>query len=98
TLGAMHAKRLAVFTSWTVHAMILLLYPMVAVCNWISKLVSGRGHMTPLISRDEMQSLAGLAHEEGVIDQNEARVLRNLMALRDATAQQVMTPRTVAAA
>lgn len=97
TLGAMHAKRLAGFTSWTVHAMILLLLPVVIVCNWISKLMSGRSHMVPLISRDEMRSLARLAHDEGAIDQNEARVMRNLIALHDVTAEQVMTPRTVAA-
>lgn len=95
TLGAMHAKRLAPFTAWAVHVMILLLYPVVIVCNWISKLMSGRGHMVPLISRDEMRSLARLAHEEGAIDQNEARVMRNLIALREVTAEQVMTPRTV---
>ncbi len=97
TLGAVHAKRLAGFTAWTVQGMIWVLYPVVVVCDWISKLLSGSHHAAPLISRDEVRSLARLAQEEGAIDQNEARVMRNLIALRDATVQQVMTPRTVMA-
>lgn len=97
TLGAMHARRLAVFTSWSVHAMILLLWPVVVVCNWISKLMTGRSESVPLISRDEVRSLARMAHEEGAIDEDEARVMVNLMALREVTASQVMTPRTVVA-
>src|SRR5690606_23321001 len=70
--------------------------PVVVVCNGISKLMTGNSHVTPLISRDEMRSLARLAHDEGAIDQNEARVMHNLIMLRESTAQQVMTPRTVA--
>jgi len=95
TLGAVHAKRLAAFTSYTVHAMIVILYPVVAACDRISKLLSSRNQPVPLISREEMHSIAQLAHEEGAIDQNEARVLRNLIALREATVEEVMTPRTV---
>ncbi|MFA9479737.1 hemolysin family protein [Phycisphaerales bacterium AB-hyl4] len=95
TLGAVHAKGLAGFTAWTVHGMILMLLPVVLVCDWISKLLSGRNQAVPLISRDEVRSLARLAHEEGAIDQSEARVMRNLIALREATVEQVMTPRTV---
>lgn len=95
TLGAVHAKGLAPFTAWTVHGMILLLWPLVAVCNGISKLLSGKDQAVPLIDRQEVRSLARLAHEEGAIDQNEARVMRNLIALRETTVGQVMTPRTV---
>lgn len=95
TLGAVNAKRLAAFTAYTVHGMIVMLYPVVAACNWISKILAGQNQQVPLISREEMHSIAQLAHEEGAIDQNEARILRNLIALREATVEQVMTPRTV---
>ncbi|MEX0653989.1 MAG: hemolysin family protein [Phycisphaeraceae bacterium] len=95
TIGAVHAKGLATFTAWTVHGMIVLLLPVVVVCDWISKLLAGRNQAAPLISREEVRSLARLAHEEGAIDRNEARVMRNLIALRETTVEQVMTPRTV---
>ena len=95
TLGAVNAKALAPFTAWTVHFMIVSLYPVVIACDWLSKRLQGREQSEPLISREEMHSLAQLAHDEGAIDQNEARILRNLIALREATVERIMTPRTV---
>lgn len=95
TLGAVHAKRLAPFTAWIVHVLIMILWPLVIACNALSKLLSGKNHAAPMISRDEVHSLARMAHEEGAIDEGESRIMRNLIALREATVQQVMTPRTV---
>ncbi len=95
TLGAVHAKALAPFTAWAIGLLIVLLRPFVAVCDWVSKLLSRRAPSAPTISRDEVRSLASLAMEEGAIDHDEARVIRNLIALRETTVEQVMTPRTV---
>lgn len=95
TLGAVHAKALAGFTSWSVHLMIVTLLPLVAGCNAISRMLSKRDNAAPMISREEVRSLAKLAHEGGAIDRGEARILRNLIALRTATVEQVMSPRTV---
>lgn len=49
----------------------------------------------PKLSRDEIRSIAQMALDEGVIDQTEAMILRNLIALRDVTIESIMTPRTV---
>ncbi len=95
TLGAVHTKRLAPFTAWTVHWLMVALRPVVAGCNGISKVLSGREQSVPRIDRDEVRSLARLAHEEGAIDENEAHVMRNLIALREISVEQIMTPRTV---
>lgn len=95
TLGAVHNKRLAPFTAWTVHWLMVGLMPVVAACNGISKFLSGREQSVPRIDRDEVRSLARLAHEEGAIDASEAQVMRNLIALREISVEQVMTPRTV---
>ncbi|MBT3202328.1 MAG: HlyC/CorC family transporter [Phycisphaerales bacterium] len=95
TLGVAHAKALAPFVARTIPSMILILRPLVAVCNWTSKLLSRSNYATPKISRDEMLSLTRLASEEGAIDRKEAHVIRNLIALRETTVEQVMTPRTV---
>lgn len=94
TLGAVHAKSLAPFTAITIDWLILIFKPVVAVCNWISKLFA-RAQTTPRISREEVSNLAKLAHDEGVIDDLELRVVRNLVALREIKVQQVMTPRAV---
>jgi len=95
TLGVVHAKALASFVAWTIPGMVLILRPLVAVCDWISKLLSRSSHAVRKISRDEVRSLIRLASEEGAIDRKEAHVIRNLIALRETTVDQVMTPRTV---
>jgi CBS domain containing-hemolysin-like protein len=97
TLGAVHAKRLAGFTAWSCVLLIRLLYPAVAACNRLSRSLSHRGEHLPHISREELRVVAGMAQEEGEIDQTEARIIRNMIALRDVTVSEVMTPRTVVA-
>jgi len=94
TLGAVHAKSLAPFTAITIDWLIIIFKPVVAVCNSISKLFA-RKQTIPRISREEVSNLAKLAHDEGVIDDLELRVVRNLVALREINVEQVMTPRAV---
>jgi len=95
TLGVAHAKALAPFAAWTIPGMILILRPLVAMCNWTSKLLLRSNQAMPKISRDEILSLTRLASKEGALDPNEAHVIRNLIALRETTVERVMTPRTV---
>jgi len=95
TLGVAHAKALAPFVAWILPPMILVLRPLVAVCNWTSRLLSPGGRALPKISREEVLTLTRLASKEGAIDSKEARVIRNLIALRQTAVKQVMTPRTV---
>ncbi len=95
TIGAVHAKGLAPFTAGCVQVMIVLLYPVVLVCNWVSKLFAAGGQRVGEISREEISGFAHVAAAGGAIDSNEARVIRNLVALRDITVREVMTPRTV---
>lgn len=95
TLGAVHAKSLAPFAAWMIQSLTIVLRPVVVACNWISLLLSGRKQAVPALTRDEVRSLAHMALAEGAIDQAEATLLRNLIALRDVTVEEVMTPRTV---
>lgn len=95
TLGAVHAKRLAPLAAWMIQSLIIVLRPVVVVCNWISLLLSGRRQAGPALSRDEVRSLAHMALAEGAIDRTEATLLRNIIALRDVAVEEIMTPRTV---
>ena len=94
TIGAVHAKALAPFAAVTIDWLIRIFKPVVAACNWISKFFA-RAQTAPRISREEVSNLAKLAHDEGVIDDLELRVVRNLVALREINVKQVMTPRAV---
>ena len=95
TIGAVYAKPLAGFTASTVSILIMVLYPAVAACNWLSRAISGGGAEGPAISRDELRVVAGWAQDEGAIDPTEARIIRNMVALREVAVSEVMTPRTV---
>jgi CBS domain containing-hemolysin-like protein len=95
TLGAVHAKSIAPFAAWTTQGLIVVLSPIVAMCDRISKVLSRSNQAVPRFSRDEVRSMARLAFEEGAVDQDEANVIRNLVALREVNVEQVMTPRTV---
>ena len=95
TIGAVHARGLAGFVAFTIHWLIILLLPMVAVCNWTSRVFSHREQAVPRVSRDEISSLASIALTEGSIEKEESDVIRNLIALRETTVERVMTPRTV---
>jgi len=97
TLGAVHCKGLAPFAAWTTHGLILVFGPVVWVCNATSKIVSGGLQSAPALSRDEVRVVADMALEGGAIDETEAAVLRNLIALRETTVEKVMTPRPVVA-
>ncbi|MBO6513760.1 MAG: HlyC/CorC family transporter [Phycisphaerales bacterium] len=94
TLGAVHCKSLAPFTAVTIDWLILIFKPVVAVCNAISKLFAPK-QAIPRVSREEVSNLAKLAHDEGVIDDLELKIVRNLVALREIIVEQVMTPRAV---
>lgn len=95
TLGATHAKSLAPFAAWTIQGMIVMLYPLVALCNGISNLLSRGKESVPAVSREEVGSLARIARKEGAITPKEAHVIRNLIALRETAVVEVMTPRVV---
>ncbi len=95
TIGAVHAKRLAPFTAWAIHIMMIVLRPVVAICDWISKRIAGTNQKVDRMSRDEVRGIARIAREEGAIDHGELRIIRNLIALREVSVKEVMTPRTV---
>lgn len=95
TIGAVHARGLAAFTAFTVRWLIVVLLPIVSVCNWISVVFSHRKQAIPRVSRDEIGFIASIALTEGSIEKEESDVIRNLIALRDITVEKVMTPRTV---
>ncbi len=94
TLGAFYWRQLAPAISFLLEWMIILLYPFVAMSNWITRLIS---HRKPLkgLSREEFSVMAELGEMEGELEDHESRILRNLLALRDTRVKDVMTPRPV---
>lgn len=94
TLGAFYWRQLAPPVSLMLQWMIVLLYPLVKMSNWITKLIS---HRKPLrgLSREEFAVMAELGEMEGQLEDHESRILRNLLLLRETRVRDVMTPRPV---
>jgi len=59
-----------------------------------TKLIGGKGHGS-VLSREGFAAMAEIAHEEGVFEESESKVIKNLLNFKDVQAKDVMTPRTV---
>jgi CBS domain containing-hemolysin-like protein len=97
TLGAIYWKRLIGVVVTLLRAVILVLFPLVWVLVGITKLLS-RGKRQFRISRQELNALAELGYQQGVLEEGELEILGNLFRFSSLTAADVMTPRTVVVA
>jgi len=94
TLGAMYWRRLTGFMSAVLPALIMILLPLV----WLSEAITGfmrRRRAADKVSREEFAALARVGEEQGVFDESEMRILRNLFHFGSLRTKDIMTPRTV---
>ncbi len=97
TIGATYWKKLANFTAKTLKIMVLILKwtGLLWVLQLFTKLVGGKGHHGSVLSREDFTAMADIAHEEGVFQESESIVIKNLLKFDEILAKDVMTPRTV---
>ena len=95
TLGTTYWKRMMGFTSRTITFLIWIMYPFVLLVEYITRLFPEPDD--PTVSREEVVALANVGEEEGVIEEDENKIIRNVMRLDDVQACDVMTPSVVAA-
>ena len=96
TIGATYWKRLANFTS---KALNVLIFPLkytgiLWVLQLTTKLIGGTGHGS-ILTRESFSAMADIAHEEGVFEESESKVIKNLLNFKEVMAKDIMTPRTV---
>ena len=94
TIGAVYWKRLAPGVTRLLAWLMVPLRPFVWLSAHASRAISSQ-HDPVHVSRDEIMALADLGAQQGVLDEDESRVLQSLLRFRSMTASQVMTPRTV---
>jgi CBS domain containing-hemolysin-like protein len=93
TLGAVYANPLIGFTAHTVQGMIWLVWPLVVVMQALSSRL--RGTQGAGLTREEIEVVADLGKETGVLHERESGVIRNLLQLNRIRVEDVMTPRPV---
>lgn len=96
TIGATYWKKLANFTA---KALNVLIFPLkwtglLWLLQLTTKLIGGKGHGS-VLSREGFIAMTDIAHEEGVFQESESKVIKNMLAFKDIYAKDVMTPRTV---
>ncbi len=94
TLGANYCKELMNFSALTINAMIFITYPFVLISSYLTKVLA-RNENEPTTSREEVSALANIGTDEGIFEDNENRIIQNLIKLKDIKVAEVMTPRVV---
>ncbi|RNC88242.1 MAG: HlyC/CorC family transporter [Winogradskyella sp.] len=97
TIGATYWKKLANFTTKALNILIF-------VCKWtgllwvlqlFTKLFGKGAHGESVLSREDFSAMAQIAEDEGVFEESESKVIKNLLTFKDVQAKDIMTPRTV---
>lgn len=94
TIGAIYWKELTGFTVKTLKIIIMLLSPLVAVSQFITRLLM-KDKSKSVLSRADFTAMAELGVKEGVIDERESNFMRNFLKFDSVFAEDIMTPRTV---
>jgi CBS domain containing-hemolysin-like protein len=97
TIGATYWKSLTNFTTKTLQ---ILMFPLkwtgiLWLLQLTTKLIGKGTHGESVLSREDFSAMADIANEEGVFEESESRVIKNLLNFKSILAKDVMTPRTV---
>jgi CBS domain containing-hemolysin-like protein len=93
TIGARYWPSLVPVLPSILNAMILLLKPFIWMSDQIMKLFGGGQHEHDL--RQEIKALTILGRELNKLDEDEQRVIGNILDLHEIKVRDIMTPRTV---
>jgi CBS domain containing-hemolysin-like protein len=94
TLGATYWKKLSGFTAKTTNILIYVTWPLVMLSKGITKWLSSEDKQ-PTVSREEFSAMADLGFEEGVFEEGESNIFKNLIRFSSLRVKDIMTPRIV---
>lgn len=95
TIGTTYWKKLMGLAAYAIQVLIFIMWPIVKLIELVSRLFPEPDEAA--VSREEVIAMANVGEEEGVIEEDENKMIRNLMRLNEVKAYEVMTPRVVAA-
>lgn len=94
TLGAVYWQKLVPFTTLYVRVLIVGLYPLVWISEWVTKKIIGNKKVGGF-AREEFVAMANLGREEGQLDERESKMIKALFQFKSLKVVDVMTPHTV---
>ncbi len=93
TIGINYAFKLAPYVTYPLRITVILLKPIIWLCRTITGLLPKKADEK--ISAEKLQTIAALSRESGDLEENEEKVINNIIDLKNKIVRQVMTPRTV---
>ncbi|MCO7225641.1 CNNM domain-containing protein [Pleionea sp. CnH1-48] len=94
TLGAFYWKQLSPITAYTLKYLIIILYPFVKLSEILTQKFTSKPTLSGF-SREEFSVMAELSSKQGQIAEQESRILKNLLLMKETQVKDAMTPRTV---
>ena len=94
TIGAHYWRELVPFTAYTLKFMTWFLHPFVRFAELLTRPFENKESVNGL-SREEFIAMADVSAKEGILAEQESRILKSLMELREISVKEVMTPRVV---
>ncbi len=92
TIGATYWRNLAISSSYIIHAMVFITYPIVIVTNYLTRVFK---HQKVKMSRDEIRAATEIGERDGAINQREGDLIENSLQLKERNIHSIMTPRSV---
>ena len=97
TIGATYWKQLSSFST---SALKIMIFPLkwtgiLWVLQLTTKLIGGKSAHGSVLSREDFTAMTDIAEEEGVFQEAESKVIRNMLNFKDVKVKDIMTPRTV---
>lgn len=96
TIGATHWKKLAKFTTQSLGVLIFVFKWTGTL--WVLQLFTklfGKGGHGSVLSREDFTAMTDIAEKEGVFQESESKVIKNLLNFKEVEVKDIMTPRTV---
>ncbi|MEO1765272.1 MAG: hemolysin family protein, partial [Cyanobacteria bacterium J06629_18] len=94
TVGERYAETISLLIAIPLAALTLIFTPLVWVLENITAPFT-RGKKQPTTNKAEIMLLADIAHQEGIIERDEAQMIQRVFQLNELTAADLMTPRTI---
>ncbi len=95
TIGATYWKQLAPTFGRLIDGLTLMLLPFVWLSALLTRMLAPAGVSGFTFSREEMEAMAEIGATEGVLEDKELKIVKNLMALQQLSVRDIMTPRSV---
>lgn len=94
TVGVVYCRPVSTLLARPMQLLVLAFKPIIWICSLATRIVAGNQRDTE-VSTDEIVIMARLGLKSGSIDKEELDVIHNIIAIRDRTVRDVMTPRSV---